>query len=355
MTLGLIRIKNLRNIAEMEMEPTPGTNLIWGANGSGKTSILEAIYILGRGRSFRNRENAALIRKGAESLDIYGSISGPEGAQLGLGIRKQKKSTEAKIGGERVRKISLLARTLPISILTPRSHEILERGSQYRRRYLDWGVFHVEHSYRDVSERYHRTLQQRNAALRSPGTDCSVWDRELVGLGKQLNQIRERYMDILIPAVLDVCSRFLPDSDIGFEWRRGWKRDMELESSLKANLGADRARGYTATGPHRADISIKVEGELAEKVVSRGQQKMLMAAMKIAQARLTMQSTGRDTVMLVDDLPAELDADNRERLLRELKESGLQIYVTGVESELITAGLVERMFHVEQGGIVEVN
>jgi DNA replication and repair protein RecF len=355
MTLGLIRIKNLRNIAEMEMEPAAGTNLVWGANGTGKTSILEAIYILGRGRSFRNRENAAIIRKGEESLELYGSISEPDGERLGIGIRKKKKSTEAKIDGERIKKISQLARTLPISILTPRSHEILERGSQYRRRYLDWGVFHVEHGYRDVSERYHRTLQQRNAALRNRGVDSAVWDRELAEMGKQLNDIRERYLDTLLPNILDVCSRFLPDAELKFEWRRGWKAGADLEKILKDARHGDETRGYTSTGPHRADLAIRINGEVAERVVSRGQQKMLMAAMKIAQARLTMNSTGKDTVMLVDDLPAELDSNNRERLLQELKESGLQIYVTGVEKGLFQGDLVERMFHVEHGRIAGVN
>jgi DNA replication and repair protein RecF len=355
MTLGLIRIKNLRNITEIEIEPAKGTNLIWGANGSGKTSLLEAIYILGRGRSFRNRENAAIIRKGQESLEIFGYLSEPDRERLGIGIRKKRKSTEARIGGEPVKKISLLARTLPISILTPRSHEILERGSQYRRRYLDWGVFHVEHSYRDVSERYHRILQQRNAALRRPGADSGVWDRELVETGKQLNQIREGYIETLIPNVLDLCSRFLPQAELSFEWRRGWKGGLELEEALIQTRHTDTSRGYTATGPHRADLAIKINGELADRVVSRGQQKMLVAAMKIAQAQLTMKSTGTDTVMLVDDLPAELDAENRERLLGELKESRLQVYITGVEKGLFQGGLVEKMFHVEHGQTRDVN
>jgi DNA replication and repair protein RecF len=354
MTLGLIRIKNLRNISDMEMEPAPGTNLVWGANGTGKTSILEAIYILGRGRSFRNRENTAIIRKGEESLELYGSISGTEGERLGIGIRKNRKSTEAKIGGERIKKISQLARTLPISILTPRSHEILERGSQYRRRYLDWGVFHVEQGYRDVSERYHRILQQRNAALRNRGTDSAVWDRELVDIGIQLNDIRERYLDTLLPSIMEVSERFLPEVELKFEWRRGWKRGASLEEALRNNRDGDETRGYTSTGPHRADLAVRINGEVAEKVVSRGQQKMLMAAMKIAQARLTMNHTGKDTVMLVDDLPAELDRNNRERLLLELKDSGLQIYVTGVEKELFFGGLVEKMFHVEHGRIADV-
>jgi DNA replication and repair protein RecF len=354
MTLGLIRIQNLRNIAEMELEPGAGTNLVWGANGSGKTSILEAIYILGRGRSFRSRENGAIIRKGRESLEIYGGLTGNDGERSGIGIRKTKKGTEARIGGERVKKISLLARTLPISILTPRSHEILERGSQYRRRYLDWGVFHVEPAYRDISERYHRILQQRNAALRSQAKDGSTWDRELAEKGRQLNAVREAYMEILIPNVLDLCDRFLPGAEIQFEWRRGWKKERNLEESLKQNHNTDRTRGYTGTGPHRADIAIRVDGEAAEKVVSRGQQKMLMAAMKIAQARLTMKRAQRDTLLLVDDLPAELDTQNRERLLQELAGSSLQTYVTGVEKGLFQEGLVQRMFHVEQGRILGV-
>jgi DNA replication and repair protein RecF len=216
-------------------------------------------------------------------------------------------------------------------------------------------VFHVEHSYRDVSERYHRILQQRNAALRNPSQDSSVWDRELAETGTRLNEIRAEYIDTLLGEIREVSARFLPDSEISFDWRRGWKEGKTLDECLRETRSADAARGYTRTGPHRADLLVRINGEAVEKIVSRGQQKMLMAAMKIAQARLTMRATGTDTLMLVDDLPAELDGENRERLLLELRGSGLQAYVTGIEKEVFSQTLTGRMFHVEHGRITDVN
>jgi DNA replication and repair protein RecF len=352
MSLGLIRIHNLRNIREIEIEPEWGINLIWGPNGSGKTSILEAIYLLGRGRSFRGRESRPLIHDGADCLDLYAKIEHGPGEHIGLGLRKGIDGTEARVGSSSIKKISDLARTLPIYILTPQSHEILERGPQYRRRFVDWGVFHVEHHYREIAERYRRILQQRNAALRERRSDASVWSSELGEAGERLEQVRSGYLQKLRVAIETIMRKLSPESELQLEWRRGWSAEASLEEALAGSLERDRTRSYTSVGPNRADLVVRVDGERVERRASRGQQKLIVAAMTIAQATLTKEGGGADPVILVDDLPAELDSENRQKLMEILQQAGLQIFVTGVERGSFQGMGVEQVFHVEHGAVV---
>ncbi len=351
MPLGLIRIHNLRNIQEIELEPEWGINLIWGSNGSGKTSILEAIYLLGRGHSFRGRESQPLIRDGSDNLDLYAQIEQVSGERIGVGLRKGRDSSEARVGNSSIKKISDLARTLPISILTPQSHEILERGPQYRRRFIDWGVFHVEHQYRGIAERYQRILQQRNAALRERSSDASLWSLELGEAGEQLEQLRGEYLKELRRGVGEVLDELSGGREIELEWRRGWPPKLTLEEALARSLERDQNRGYTSVGPHRADLVVRMDGERVEKRASRGQQKLIVAAMAIAQARLAQEKNGVDPVILVDDLPAELDGKNRTKLMGILQQSGLQVFITGVERDPFQGLGIEQMFHVEHGAV----
>ena len=351
MSLALIRISHLRNIREMELTPSTGVNLIWGANGSGKTSILEAIYLLGRGVSFRNRQSGSYIQSGEDHLDLFARVNAQEGRTVSMGLRKGRSESEARVDGKRVRSVSELAKNLPISIITPKTHEILERGPQYRRRFLDWGVFHVEHGYRGLVERYQRALQQRNAALRKRIMETAVWDRELCEAGEEINRIRERYLDQLREELQLVMSRLLENREIELEWRRGWPADEALEQAMDRAKKEDVARGYTKFGPHRADLVVRLDGDLVEKRASRGQQKLTVAAMHLAQAGVARAAAGVNTVIMVDDLPAELDSTNRESLMRELAAGQQQVFVTGIEQEIFREAPISQVFHVEHGAL----
>jgi DNA replication and repair protein RecF len=352
MTLQQIRISNLRNIEGIELECAEGLNLICGPNGSGKSSILEAIYILGRGRSFRTRENRPLIRHGTERLELFGLIGTPQGTETRFGIRKDRETTEIRIDGNRINRVSELAKRLPLSILTPNSHEILERGPQYRRRYIDLGVFHVEPRYRDQTERYQRLLLQRNAALRERWRDTSAWDLELGRAGEAINLAREQYLESLKPKINEVAKRLVPDLDLDIEWRRGWAEGISLGQAFERANEGDRKKGYTQVGPQRADLVLKLQGAAAEKKASRGQQKLLVAALQIAQTRLIAQRTGIGTVMIVDDLAAELDTVNRNKLISELRATGAQTFISGVDRTLFEGAGAGGVFHVEHGRLI---
>ncbi len=350
MAIKQLRINNLRIIEEVELVPTEGLNLVWGKNGSGKTTILEALYLLGRGRSFRKAEQDQLIRKGQDQLTLFARTENAN-QQHTLGFAKGNRITQAKLDGRRVTRMSDLARTIPLTIITPSSHEILERGPQYRRRFVDWGVFHVEPSFRNIFERYSRGLKQRNAALRIRGKFDNSWDRELIETGRILNSLRENYINLLSQKIILLASQLLEMENLEIEWNRGWSEKSDLEQAIKDSEQGDIQAGYTRYGPHRADLSIKIKGQKVEKIASRGQQKMLVSAMHLAQVEMARDLSGTDTIILIDDLTSELDQINRKILLEHLEKSNNQVMITGVDDISRDSPHFSGVFHVEHGSI----
>jgi len=351
MPLDLIRIHNLRNIKEIEFQPGAGLNLIHGVNGSGKTTLLEAIFLLGRANSFKGAKIGSLIRDGEESLNLFGRFTQDNQNRLNIGVRKRGKETDVRVNQEKLTKLSKLARLVPLQVLTPKSHEILERGPQFRRRFIEWGVFHVEHNYQQAHKRFSRVLKQRNAALKSGGQTAKSWDREFISCSEQLNNYRIIYMKRLEEAFLVEQDHLFKNKNVKLLWRRGWKEELTLKESLNLMFMSDSNLGYTQTGPQRADLQIFMDDEQITKRVSRGQQKMIVAALQIAQSRITKQFSERDPIILVDDLPAELDIENRRKLIERLECLETQLFITTIDKNSIIYLSDPSVFHVEHGQI----
>ncbi len=354
MSLKLIRVKNLRNIASADFEPLVGVNIILGKNGSGKTSLLEAVYLLGKGRSFRSRKLDTIISKNREVLEIFGIFS-TDTSNYRVGLQKSRKGTIVKINGDRIDKLSKLAGIAPVHIITPQSNELLERGSELRRRFIEWGVFHVEHSYQSIASRYHRALSQRNAALKSSPVIARSWNGELIENGLKLNEYRRKYLVELSTHTQHEVSSFLPQYDIGMSLKQGWPDGRSFDKVLEENFNNDVKFGFTRYGPHRADLKVKVDGLDVKDRASRGELKMLVACMVLAQTEVINQQSLNRPILLVDDFSAELDEINTTKLFRRLSNCGYQVFMTSTEFKTKGVCEVKKMFHVEHGVVTEIS
>lgn len=348
MALTRLRITDLRNIKSVDISPSPTVNYLLGRNGSGKTSILEAIYLIARGRSFRSTQAKSIVRQGKRELTVFASNRYEEG-KYDIGLRKSTVSTDVRVNASSVKKLSDLARITPLQIINPNSHEIFDRGPEYRRRLLEWGVFHVEHNYQALVQRYYKNLYQRNAALKGDRRMISVWDDDLSETAEKIQQMRSNYLDAMAPVLAESCNQLLPNNSIELHLKRGWSMDSTLLDQLRMNRQRDCERGFTAVGPHRADLDIRFDGQPVTKVASRGQQKLLISAMHLAQAELTKRSTNKNPIILVDDFSSELDQENQQRLFTRLKGTESQLFLTGVDKGEYLGDA--RMFHVEHGSI----
>jgi DNA replication and repair protein RecF len=351
MSLQAVGLRDFRCIKSAELELHGRCNLISGENASGKTSLLEAIFFLGRGRSFRTPRNDTLVRKGTDALLLTGRVL-KGGHSQPIGVRYGKDGIEARAGGERIGSLAELAAAMPVQAIDPEVHRLVEEGPQERRRFLDWGVFHVEPNFVEHWRRYQKALRQRNAALRAGQSPAVVraWNPELVEAGEKVADFRQRYLGRLQLHVAAVGERLLGvPVDLGLS--RGWLEDRSLAEALEAAWPRDVERSLTHVGPHRADLSIRVGGELARDRVSRGQQKLTASAMLLGQLRCDAEQGSEVAALLVDDPAAELDSGNLDRLLAEVLDLPAQLFVTALDARnpSIRALPDGNRFHVEHG------
>ncbi len=354
MTLRRVQVTDFRCLRQADLDLDSRFTLLSGPNASGKTSVLEAIYVLGRGRSFRTRRLEPLIRAGAERMLIVGEAELPE-RRVTLGVEGTAEGLRARSGGERVASLAELAWVLPVQIIDPEIHRLIEEGPNHRRRFLDWGVFHVEHPFVQEWQRYQQALRQRNAALKAgQGPDMVMaWDEELVRHGEQMTAARRRYVAQLAPLAAGLAQQLL-GLDLVLTYRPGWSSESELRTSLHASLQRDRDLGSTQVGPHRADLAIRLNGMGVRDRVSRGQQKLLAAILLLSQIRLFPKESRTQPTLLLDDPAAELDGEHLRMLLDEVREQPVQLIVTTLQAgsaELAGFGTPGKRFEID-GGVV---
>jgi DNA replication and repair protein RecF len=352
MTLRWVQVTDFRCLHRADLDFDPDFTLISGPNASGKTSLLEALYVLGRGRSFRTRRLEPLIRAGTDRMMVVGEAELPE-RRVTLGVEGSVDGLRARVGGERVASLAELAWVLPVQIIDPEIHRLIEEGPNRRRRFLDWGVFHVEHSFVEHWQRYQQALRQRNAALKARlgRPAVAVWDVELVRYGELITEARRRYVEQLAPVAAAVAAHLL-DLELVLSYRAGWAAGADLRTALEASFSKDLDLGATQVGPHRADLSIRLQGVSVRDRVSRGQQKLLAAVLLLSQIKLFPEDSRVRPTLLLDDPAAELDGVHLQALLDEVRAQPLQLVVTTLQAtaaERAVFGAPGRRFEIAEG------
>lgn len=359
MRVTRLRIRDLRRLEEVEFAPGPGLNLFVGENGAGKTSVLEALHLMAYGRSFRGRVRDGLVRTGAPAIEIYVEWGQAE-RERRAGLRHAGQSWEGRLDGQAVSQLGDLCAALAVVTFEPGSHALVGGGGEPRRRFMDWGLFHVEQDFLPLWRRYIRALRQRNALLKrgAASDELDVWDRELAAAGEPLTRYRQVYLQRLESTLAVAAARIAPSLGAAtLEFQPGWRREtMALEDALLLARDRDRLLGHTTTGPHRADWRVGFAAMPQAEALSRGQAKLAALSCLLAQAGDFADRLGEWPVVALDDLASELDARHRAGVLAALREGGAQVFVTGTELSVQADGPGGdmRLFHVEQGRVTPV-
>ena len=336
MPISQLSITQLRNIAALKLELSSQTNLFYGANGSGKTSILEAVHLLSLARSFRTSKPKHYIQHEQPNTTLYARIQSAQGV-LPVGLQRELDgSVKIRVAGEPIDSLAALAELLPVQLINADTFLLLEGSPAVRRQFIDWGGFHLETRFLSAWKAVRRALSQRNSLLKYGKLEPSVraaWDQEFVGRANELDGYRQAYLEALIPCFEQLLSELIELEGLTLHYHAGWDRKRGLDEVLAQGFERDRNLGFTQQGPQRADLKVRLRGMMAADVLSRGQQKLVVSALKVAQGYLLRQQTERQCVYLIDDLPAELDRQHRQRLCRLLEQLNSQVLITSTDRE----------------------
>lgn len=354
MSFQKLSINQFRNIESTSLTFHPKVNLIIGDNGSGKSSLLEAIYLLGLGRSFRTHLTNRVIQHEQPHFTLYSEINFQERA-FPIGLQKSRNGeTILKIDGQLVKKLASLTQYVPMQLITPESYTLLSGSPKNRRAYLDWGVFYHDPHFYNNWARIKRLLKQRNAALKQCNAykELEVWDNELCALSEQISSQRAKYFAELQPLIIQTMAEFLPEFTIESNFFCGWdEKNKPLAQYLFDNFQRDKQLGYTSIGPQKADLKLKINKLPVDDVLSRGQLKLLVYALRLAQGLFLNTIDNKQCVFLIDDFSSELDKSKQAILAKHIIDSKAQVFISAISMNNIDDLFTQErsLFHVKQG------
>ena len=330
MGLHELTLRNFRLFTECVFRPdTSAVTVLLSPNGSGKTSILEAVYALATASSFRTTTAVDMIRTSTELAEVHGVLFQQERrVQVDLTLTKGVRSVSKRmlVNGQRPTSRAALSAVLPLTIFTPEGVDVVRQGPEHRRVFLTTLLTDADLSTGELVERYARVLQQRNALLKqwqgqrlSPSAldELAVWDGEFCTTAELLVAARERLLTTLSPLVQlyyqDLAQNTLP---VTLSYERSWSGP--LLTALQQSLHDDLHRGYSTVGPHRDDVALHLDGRDARRQASQGEQRSFALALRLAGHHVVREQRGVDPLLLLDDVFSELDPVRSDRLLHLL-------------------------------------
>lgn len=354
MKIERLRAANLRCFEQLVFEPGPGINWLIGRNGAGKTSVLEAAYLLSHGRSFRGGGRSAPRRHGTRDYLVYAEVLRGDSRRTRLGLTRADDRWQARCDGVDLATLGPLFEACPVVCFGPDSQSLVLGPAEERRSYLDWSVFHVEHASLGLWRDWRRALRQRNALLRTgaPDDQFEPWEHDLARLANRIDALRRDCLASLEPYLVEEAAALVPELGVAsLDYRAGWDVEAGLATQLAANRDRDRERNFTRHGAHRADWSL-LFGQVAQREhLSRGQAKAIALVCMLAQTRWLRDRIGEYPLLCLDDLESELDAVHAARVAAWLSDKPMQSWLTATKPPATGSTDDARLFHVEHSGV----
>ena len=358
MQINYLEVANIRNFEKASIHPSPNINFIVGNNGSGKTSLLESISLITSTRSFRTSKTSIIQKKGEKSFFLFAKIVSEDIEHI-VGYQKSVNERKIKLNQRYLSRSSELAKLFPVISFTPESLTLLTEGSKERRSFIDRTMFHVKHDYLFHQHSYKRCLVQRNTLLSQNNPKLlDQWDMQISIHGEWIAEKRAEVLTSLQSIVEQVINKLEIESfaKLTLSINRGWDKKLSLEEALKDSQQKDIKAGFTTVGTHRADIQIKQDGRLIKEIFSRGELKLLSFVLYLSQMIYLNKNIKTGTILLIDDLFAEVDKKNIDKLFKTIRHYNTQTFITTTDQSIINQYQQneDKVFHVKHGTLKEV-
>ncbi|MFC6276497.1 DNA replication/repair protein RecF [Psittacicella hinzii] len=366
MFIKQLNLVNFRNIDNLTLKPGRKLNFVTGHNGAGKTSILEAIFLVSHQRSFKSKKGA-LVQEGKDNLAVYMQVDNDRNIDHNLGVKIDSKLALTNyLDGAKV-EAKETSKLLAVQLIAPDIIQLIDGTPEFRRRYLNWGMFYHYVDFIDLWRKTENLHKNRNSYLkqfkdyldsgkRIPESELQAYQgyiTNLVTYSEELNLKYEKYFALLAEKVQDLLKIFLPEIPITLEYERGWKNDSSLAQILESRFEQDVYSGWARYGIHRFDLSIKCFNLPASEILSRGQQKLLAIALKMAQVDILYEHAQEDCIFVIDDIAAELDQNKQKLFATKLLSNPSQIFMSYIDNSGLNIfnGLIDTWdeFSLEKG------
>lgn len=362
--------ENFRNLVSAQIVLHPKFNFIIGQNGSGKSSLLEALFFLGHGKSFRTNRLEHIVSFSQDNFIV--SAKDANDNQLGLSKNISNQVTKLKLNGEITYKLSNLVEHFAVQIVTPESFKLFFGGPKERRKFIDLGMFHVKHDFSGLWRKFNQVLKQRNAGIKNKFSkeELEYWNNVFCESSLIVAQRRAEYVELLEKELNVMLGLLLPtfSNQVSIQYLQGWPKNRNLNECLQQAYDRELAQGFSTYGAHRFDVRFLYGKHSIEACLSRGQQKLFLLALTFAQAKLIEKVKRLKPILLIDDIGAELDANSRTVLADTILQMNCQAVITAIDEEMIKPFIINfgsinnngeqqefKMFHVEHGKVIAKN
>lgn len=348
MFIHSLKIHNFRNIKYREFSFSKKINIFYGDNGVGKTSILESIYFLSTSKSFRKSTSKSIINFDSDSVTVFSESD----LFNSLAISKFTNGKWlGKLNSKSINKQSQLSGLIKVIAIDPEVYRLVDFGPQYRRSFIDWFVFHVEHDYLELWKKVNKCIKQLNLLYKhkASNSQISVWELSLIQFSDELNNKRSSYFKVLVPQIRALISLILPElSNIKIEFYKGWQNTFSLKEQLKIDRDKNLKYGQLQNGPHKMDIKITTGKTSASQSLSRGQKKSLSIIFYLAYLKFLVNNQNHKPIVCLDDLDAEIDLVKLEKITELFNELNVQLFITTLEVDKLKNLFSDKdLFHVK--------
>lgn len=367
MFLKRLTLTNFKNYAEANLELAEKINCFTGDNGEGKTNLLDAIYYLSFCKSYFNPQDNQNIRHDEEFFAIHGHYQRNGNSEdIVSCIQKRNQKKQFRLNKKEYERLADHIGLFPLVMVSPSDADLINLGSEERRKYIDGVISQFDKLYLDHLLNYNKVLQHRNALLKSiaesgvSATSLDIWDRQLIAPGEEINKIRHQFLSDFIPLFqhfFEILSEGKEQVGIEYESQLNQSR---FESLLKASINRDMVLKFTTAGIHKDELLFTIGGYPVKKFGSQGQQKSFLLAMKLAQFEFTRKIKGFKPILLFDDVFDKLDERRVGQLIKLVGENNFgQVFITDTHAERIRqifnrVNLDHKIFIIKQGQATEV-